>query len=333
MMMCRWSSGRNKFMSRRSLGASIRHGKQECQQSRSEPEPEHEMSLLTLGPDSRLMTFFHHGKWEAGHPAKSFRQSHLNFAHNKIMKRIQSLKNTHIHKNTVHLRYVSILFSNSSAKTNSNIIRLTRTNITPSNWMSSLLDIMYYYAIFNYVDSFNNTTTVPSEDDKKERISEEDAKLIPEITYCDSETSSTTRDRLSLPPLVSPPAKGLAATTIQQSRLAAQSNNKASCAICILDYKAGDTLKILPDCNHIFHKDCIVPWITERSGHCPLCRMTVRVISTKEEDGKRRQSRSSGRCADVPCSIQWRIHIYEVTYISFLYHLRIIGWKYIHCGS
>ena len=175
--------------------------------------------------------------------------------------------------------------------------------------MSSLLDIMYYYAIFNYnIDSFNNSTTVSSEDDKKERISKEDANLIPEITYCDCETSSAaTRDQLFSPPLLaSPPtAKGAgpaAATTIELSPSAVQSNNRPSCAICILDYKAGDTLKILPDCHHVFHKDCIVPWLTERSGHCPLCRMTVRV-GTKE-DGKHRRSRSSSRCADVPCSIQ-----------------------------
>mmetsp|Transcript_2284 Transcript_2284/g.3179 ORF Transcript_2284/g.3179 Transcript_2284/m.3179 type:complete len:178 (+) Transcript_2284:204-737(+) len=177
--------------------------------------------------------------------------------------------------------------------------------------MSSLLDIMYYYAIFNYVDfvdSFNNSTTVPSEDDKTERISKEDANLIPEITYCDCDTSSTIRDQLSLPPLLSPPTKGAgpATTTMELSPSSAQSNknNRATCAICILDYKAGDTLKILPDCHHVFHKDCIVPWLTERSGHCPLCRMAVHVVGTKEDDGKRRRSRSSSRCVDVPCAIQ-----------------------------
>ena len=31
------------------------------------------------------------------------------------------------------------------------------------------------------------------------------------------------------------------------------SNNRATCAICIVEYKAGDTLKVLPNCNH-FHK-------------------------------------------------------------------------------
>lgn len=175
--------------------------------------------------------------------------------------------------------------------------------------MSSLLDIMYYYAIFNYADSFNNSTTVSAEDDKKDRISKEDANLIPEITYCDCQTFATT-DQLSLPPLIPTPIKRVhqeaiaPATTIEHSPSTAQSNNKASCAICILDYKAGDTLKILPDCHHVFHKDCIVPWLTERSGHCPLCRVTVRVLGTKDDDGKHRRSRSGSRCADVPCSIQ-----------------------------
>jgi len=184
--------------------------------------------------------------------------------------------------------------------------------------MSALLDFMYYYAIFDYDRAVinNNSTTVSSHDDKKERMSKEDVKLIPEITYdptIDSETS-VARHQSSSPPLECPPpsTKGarppaLAAATESTLELspppsAAQSTNRAACAICILDYKAGDTLKILPNCHHAFHKDCIVPWLTERSGHCPLCRMTVHVGA--KEGVNRHRSRSSDRCADVSCSIQ-----------------------------
>ena len=64
--------------------------------------------------------------------------------------------------------------------------------------MAAFLDIMYYYAIFNYDrDSFNSMTnnTSSEDDDKKERMrmSKEDVDLIPEITYdptTDSETSA-----------------------------------------------------------------------------------------------------------------------------------------------
>eukprot|EP00984_Skeletonema_dohrnii_P013403 scaffold5549_cov79-Skeletonema_dohrnii-CCMP3373.AAC.6 len=189
--------------------------------------------------------------------------------------------------------------------------------------MSALLDFMYYYAIFDYDRvALNNSTTVSSHDDKKERMSKEDVNLIPEITFyptIDSETSMARHQhQSSSPPLECPPppAKRAAMTeaaaatesTLElspspsPSPSAAQSTNRAACAICILDYKAGDTLKILPNCHHAFHKDCIVPWLTERSGHCPLCRVTVKVGA--KEGGSRHRSRSSGRCVDVSCSIQ-----------------------------
>lgn len=176
--------------------------------------------------------------------------------------------------------------------------------------MSSLLDIMYYYAIFNYdnIESFNNSTnTSSSNDDQKDLISIEDASLIPEITYFQSETPTTRHKLSSQPPLQSSPIRragsspAVTEATILELSPSAAHSNRASCAICILDYKAGDTLKVLPNCHHVFHKDCIIPWLTERSGHCPLCRVTVRVGS--KEVGKRLWSRSI-HCPGVGCSIQ-----------------------------
>jgi hypothetical protein len=175
--------------------------------------------------------------------------------------------------------------------------------------MAAFLDIMYYYAIFNYDrdrDSFNSST-ISSDDDKKERMSKEDANAIPEITYhptIETETCAA-RHQLSSSPLSPPPRPKAAATEASIELSSSASNaNKAACAICILDYKAGDKLKILPDCNHVFHTDCIVPWLTERSGHCPLCRLTVHG-GTSDGGNRRRFHRSrSSRCADVTCSIQ-----------------------------
>ena len=43
-----------------------------------------------------------------------------------------------------------------------------------------------------------------------------------------------------------------------------------SCVICLDGFKQDDICVKLT-CNHIFHKDCIIPWIS-RSGNCPICR-------------------------------------------------------------
>eukprot|EP00978_Attheya_sp_CCMP212_P036859 scaffold170191_cov54-Attheya_sp.AAC.3 len=49
-----------------------------------------------------------------------------------------------------------------------------------------------------------------------------------------------------------------------------------ACSICIDDFETGEKLRLLPRCRHAFHTDCIMPWLTERQGCCPLCKTLVR---------------------------------------------------------
>ncbi|XP_032082801.1 E3 ubiquitin-protein ligase RNF149 isoform X2 [Thamnophis elegans] len=46
-----------------------------------------------------------------------------------------------------------------------------------------------------------------------------------------------------------------------------------NCAICIENYKAKDTIRLLP-CKHIFHKLCIDPWLLEQRT-CPMCKLDI----------------------------------------------------------
>ncbi|MCL7050765.1 hypothetical protein MKW94_006439 [Papaver nudicaule] len=43
------------------------------------------------------------------------------------------------------------------------------------------------------------------------------------------------------------------------------------CSICLADYKPKETLKILPECNHYFHVNCVDGWL-RMNGSCPVCR-------------------------------------------------------------
>ncbi|XP_012677199.1 E3 ubiquitin-protein ligase RNF126 [Clupea harengus] len=45
------------------------------------------------------------------------------------------------------------------------------------------------------------------------------------------------------------------------------------CPVCKEDYSAGETVRQLP-CNHLFHNDCIVPWL-EQHDTCPVCRKSL----------------------------------------------------------
>jgi Ring finger domain len=47
------------------------------------------------------------------------------------------------------------------------------------------------------------------------------------------------------------------------------------CSICIDDFETGEELVLLPRCKHAFHKECIYPWLLERQGCCPLCKVRV----------------------------------------------------------
>ncbi|XP_004643366.1 E3 ubiquitin-protein ligase RNF133 [Octodon degus] len=46
-----------------------------------------------------------------------------------------------------------------------------------------------------------------------------------------------------------------------------------SCIVCLEPYKPNDTIRILT-CKHVFHKNCIDPWILSR-GTCPICKCDV----------------------------------------------------------
>ncbi|CAK7325181.1 unnamed protein product [Dovyalis caffra] len=45
----------------------------------------------------------------------------------------------------------------------------------------------------------------------------------------------------------------------------------SSCSICLADYKDSDLLRLLPECDHIFHTQCIDPWLKLHTT-CPICR-------------------------------------------------------------
>ena len=52
------------------------------------------------------------------------------------------------------------------------------------------------------------------------------------------------------------------------------SGDDHECAICIMGFHSGDSVRRLPSCGHAFHRECIDLWLL-RSAACPLCKCGV----------------------------------------------------------
>lgn len=46
-----------------------------------------------------------------------------------------------------------------------------------------------------------------------------------------------------------------------------------NCAICLEDFEPRQIVMLTP-CNHMFHEECIVPWVKSH-GQCPVCRFAI----------------------------------------------------------
>jgi hypothetical protein len=75
-----------------------------------------------------------------------------------------------------------------------------------------------------------------------------------------------------------------------------QSFHDISCTICLEDYEEGEMLRVLP-CGHAFHSECIIPWLTDRSPTCPLCKALLEVVRDGDDEHRRQVAEAGGEGA------------------------------------
>ncbi|WCJ24019.1 RING/U-box superfamily protein [Euphorbia peplus] len=46
------------------------------------------------------------------------------------------------------------------------------------------------------------------------------------------------------------------------------------CAVCLNEFQEDEKLRIIPNCSHVFHIDCIDIWL-QNNANCPLCRNSI----------------------------------------------------------
>lgn len=58
---------------------------------------------------------------------------------------------------------------------------------------------------------------------------------------------------------------------VGESRRVPGPNNNGCCWICLSEYNSKETIRLIPECKHCFHADCIDEWLRINTT-CPVCR-------------------------------------------------------------
>ncbi|XP_024960461.1 RING-H2 finger protein ATL56-like [Cynara cardunculus var. scolymus] len=61
------------------------------------------------------------------------------------------------------------------------------------------------------------------------------------------------------------------------------SSSSGDCSICLENFKEREFCRLLPECDHVFHADCVDSWLT-KVPNCPVCRRRVRLEVDRSSD-------------------------------------------------
>ncbi|XP_024520529.1 probable E3 ubiquitin-protein ligase XERICO [Selaginella moellendorffii] len=51
--------------------------------------------------------------------------------------------------------------------------------------------------------------------------------------------------------------------------------HEAQCAVCLCDFEPSSLVRKLPNCSHVFHRDCLDKWLNHNHTTCPMCRSSL----------------------------------------------------------
>ncbi|GLT89209.1 hypothetical protein SLE2022_072030 [Rubroshorea leprosula] len=98
------------------------------------------------------------------------------------------------------------------------------------------------------------------------------------FSRCRSNPSTPNSHAPTPPP---PQPRGLDPATIRSLPISLVTNGQfpeADCSICLGVFGDGDKVKVLPQCQHLYHSECVDKWLSNEPS-CPLCRSSIQVDS------------------------------------------------------
>ena len=116
-----------------------------------------------------------------------------------------------------------------------------------------------------------------------DKLSEEEILALPEFIY--ERPASGKGEDSEVPIMISMQnRKSETLHTDEEEAEGGRITTCTMCSICIEEFEDGERLRLLPRCKHAFHTDCILPWLKDRQGCCPLCKIIV--LEPREGDPK-----------------------------------------------
>uniref|UniRef100_I3M712 E3 ubiquitin-protein ligase RNF181 n=3 Tax=Marmotini TaxID=337730 RepID=I3M712_ICTTR len=85
-----------------------------------------------------------------------------------------------------------------------------------------------------------------------------------------------------------PPAAKAAVESLPRTVISG-SQAELKCPVCLLEFEEQETVIEMP-CHHLFHSNCILPWLS-KTNSCPLCRHELPTDDDTYEEHRRDKAR------------------------------------------